>query len=509
MMKVNKAIVFIGWLLLTIVQIHAQSNTIEIGTVIESTLAVGETQSYELTALETSIISLHAEALDTELDPMIQIFDSSGKLIITNDDYNYPTNRDAIIQTFVIPRTDTYTIEISAFTDTLGSYRLSILPGYDTLVINDTATSQSNWQSSNNQMSPSVIDDKLRVEIEGISQTSNLIAEDFPIGEDYYFEATFADISATTNWQVGIVFRYISPTLFYRLVVNDQGYWQLEWVNGDDVAVIQSWSTHPGIIPGATEFTVGILTSGGKFDIAYDYQLIATVYDNNIMQPGHVGVTAITANALASRVAFSLKRAIMTIPTLVNDQLNFPEILVANNYTALAHTLERQKVIPIGGEVKLTTPQSVVRNIDPGVSRFSVASGIEFTEFVMGATLSWAVIGEGIGGCGLTFNTVDDDSYALAYINMAGEYGVSQRDGDTFIEGIYGNNLIMDATSHEIIIIAYGNVIHYYIDGQHVGTMPYTPVAGEIRTAIVNFDGIDTTCTIDNLWLWSLDTASS
>ncbi len=92
---------------------------------------------------------------------------------------------------------------------------------------------------------------------------------------------------------------------------------------------------------------------------------------------------------------------------------------------------------------------------------------------------------------------------------MAGEYGISQRIGDTFVEGIYGNDLLIDQQTHEITLIVYDNIIHYYIDKQHVGTMSNVPVEGEIRTAVVNFDGIDTTCIIDNLWLWSLDTVSS
>ncbi len=510
MIHAKKIILLVGCILMLVAQVHAQSEAIEIGDIVESTLSGGEVQTYVLTALETSIISVHAEALDTSLDPMIRILDSSGNVIITNDDYDYPNSRDAIIQALVVPRTDTYSIEISAFNDTSGDYRLSVMPGYDTLAIKDIATSQSNWESSNtNPMSVTEADNKLRIEIEGISQTNNLIANDFPVNDDYYFDVTFTDISASTNWQIGLVFHYVSAEQFYRLVVNDQGFWQLERVNSDDVTVVQSWSTHPGIVPGANRFTLGVLVSGGKFDITYDYQLIATVYDDNLSQSGKVGVTVITANALGSRVAFSLESATMTIPTLVNDQPHFPETLVANNYTTLAHTLERQKVIPVGGEIKLTSSESTIRNIDPGVSRFAVASGVTFTEFVMGGTLTWNAVGDGVGGCGIAFNTVDDNNYTLAYINMAGEYGISQRVGDTFAEGIYSNDLPAEQQTHEITLIVYDNLIHYYVDKQHVGTMEYSPIEGEIRTAVVNFDGIDTTCIIDNLWLWSLDTVSS
>ena len=485
---------------------QAQATAIEIGTVIESSLAPNDVQSYELLALETLILSIRVDALDEELDPQLQLVDSSGNVIISNDDYNYPENRDAIIQAFVIPRTDTYTIEVSAFGDTSGAYRLSVLPGYDVLTLDDTNNSESNWQVTDpNLMQVSLEDNTLTAEIEGIAQTSNLINTHYPEATDLYFEAQFSDIMASDGWQVGLIFRYINPTSFYRLILNNQGFWQLERIDGENTITVKSWSTHPGIVPGENAFTLGILTSGQSFDIIYNRQLVGTAYDSSLTQAGAVGVTAVTANALNSRLTFTLEETTMTTPTQVNDQFLFPEIIIANNYSTLAHLLERQQIIPVGGEVKFTTPQISIRDIKPGVSRFPVASGVEFTEFVLGGALSWESIGEGNGGCGIAFNDVSDTNYTIAYVNQAGEYGVSQRDGDSFHEGIFGETLTSDKTSYTLLVIVYDDTIEYFIDNKHVGTMPYAPQSGEISTAVVNFDGVDTTCIFDNLWLWSLD----
>lgn len=509
-MRLKVIILCVSWFAIWSLQVTAQSTPIEISTTLESTINSGGVNRYQLTLLETTIISLHAVALDGDLDPIVRLVDSSGNVVIENDDYNYPETNNALIQAFVIPRTDTYTIEIAAFGETSGTYQLSILPGYDQQAAEDIINNKLNWQTvDSNTISLTEVEGRLRGEVEGISKSGTLLASDFPQAEDFYFEASINNINATSNWQVGIVFRYVNEDLYYRLIMNDQGFWQLEFVRNGEVEVLQSWSTHPAIVPGETSFTLGVLTSGESIDIVYNRQLIAAVYASRILQEGGVGIAITTANALGSRVSVDLDQALMTIPSQFDNQLVFPEVLVANNYTSLAHTLERQQVIPVGGEVKFTAPQIEVRNVNPGVSRFSAATGVTFAEFVMGGTIQWIKLGDGIGGCGITFNDTNDEQYTLAYINSNGEYGVSQRNGDAFVAGIYGDRLTTDMVTHSFTIIVGNGQIHYYIDNQHVGKMPYTPTSGEIKTAVVNFDGVDTTCNFSNLWLWSLDTDSS
>jgi len=489
---------------------YAQSTTLDIGVPIEAELDGTVPHLYSWSALESTIVSIVATPLTDDLDTMLRVLDSSGTVIVENDDFNYPSDTSSIIQTFVAPRTDTFIIEVSSFNGTSGAYEVSIQRGYDRLIISDNLVARSNWSIGQNRVfSTTPVSDRLFVEADGISVTGTLLANHFPQHADFYYEASFSEITASSNWQVGIIFRHISPTSYYRLVVNNQGFWQLERVDGNDVLVVQSWSTHPAIVPGVPEFTLGVLTSNNLMNVVYNGQLVGTVYDNAIMEAGAVGVTSITANAFDSRVAFMLDSAQLTIPTLANNTLQFPEILIGRNLTAYTDQLERQQVIPVSGEIRLTSPQTIIRDVDPGVSRFDAASGIMFGEFVLGATLRSSVISEGIGGCGITFDETQDNHYTLAYVNTAGEYGVSRREGDTFADGIYGNTQMADAESHEIVVVVLQDTLYLYIDRLHVGTMPYTNLMGEIGTAVVNFDGVDTTCTIDDLWLWSLDEPTS
>lgn len=500
--------VFCAVCLLPGMLLYAQDAPIEPGDIVEAALAAGETHRYRLRALELTLISFHLEALDPALDPVLEIFDSSGGLVIRNDDAAYPDSLDAVIQALIMPRTDVYAVEVSGFGDTSGGYRLLTLPGYDTLALRDAAMAPSDWevvfsdaeitQSSGGRLTPG---------ISGLSKSASWIGRRFPAERDFYFEAAFAAVTSATNWQVGLLFRYVSPELYYRLLLNKRGYWRIERVDGEDAAAVRNWRTHPAIAAGAADFRLGILASGQLFHVVYNGQVVDTVIDDRIEAAGGLGLTARTADALGSRLSFAVTETMMTLPTRIDGALLFPQRIVARNYTAAANLLARQQVIPAAGEAKLTLPQSAVRDVPPGVTRLPVASGIAFAQFVIGADVSYEMRTAADGGCGIIFHYADDENYTLAYVNAAGEYGVSRRQGDAFQPGIYGIHSPPARNAKRLLVVVYGGMLHYYIDSAHVGTMPYQPTAGELGTAVVNFEQVDTTCVFDDLWLWSLDAA--
>lgn len=492
------------------ISLLAQTDAIEPGSIIEATLASHETHRYQLRALKLTLISFHVEALAAGFDPVVEVFDSSGKLIVSNDDYAYPDVLDAVIQAFIIPLTDTYTVQVSGFDGTGGGYRLLALPGYDSLAWRDRTMAQSDWEVVYNEsaiVQPS--DEGLALEMGGASKSASLVGRRLPTERDFYFEAAFDKVVSAPNGQVGILFRYVSPERYYRLLLNKQGYWRMERVEGAETVTVRNWNTHPAIAPGETDFRLGVLASGQLFDIVYNGQVVGTVIENRIAEAGGVGITTTTDNSFGSRLSFVVTEATMTLPTRVDGDLLFPQQLVASNYTALANLLARQQMIPATGEAKLTLPKSTVRDIPPGVTRFPIGFGITFAEFVIGMTLSYETRASAGGGCGIIFHYAEDKNYTLAYINAAGEYGVSRRQGDAFQPGIYGSNLASAQKSKHLLVIVYGGVLHYYINYLHVGTMPYQPLSGELGIAVVNFEQADTTCVFENLWLWSLDEAAS
>lgn len=483
----------------------AQDAPLAPGDIVEATLAAGETHRYQLRALELTLISLRMEAAGPSLDPVIEVYNSSGDLVIKNDDYAYPDRLEAVIQALITPRTDVYTIEASGFGGTAGDYRLLALPGYDSLALRDSTMAAADWEVVfNDAPLTRLADDRLALRIEGLSKSVSLLGGHFPITRDLYFEAAFDDVTAAANWQAGILFRYVSAESHYRLLVSKRGYWRLERAQGESVAVVRSWSTHPAIAPGETSFRLGVLASGQLFDIVYNGQVVGTVADDQMeAAAGSVGITARTAD---SRVSFAVTEAIMTAPT--DDKPLFPQHIPAGSYTATANLLARQQVIPADGAAKLTLPQSRVRNTPPGITRFPVASGASFGEFVIGADLRYEMRAAAKGGCGLIFHYADGENYSLAYVDADGDYGVSRRQGDAFQPGIFGGGLSPARNEHKLLMVVYGGRLDYYIDSWHVGAMPYPPRTGELGTAVVNFEAVDTNCVFEDLWLWSLDEAA-
>ena len=56
-----------------------------------------------------------------------------------------------------------------------------------------------------------------------------------------------------------------------------------------------------------------------------------------------------------------------------------------------------------------------------------------------------------------------------------------------------------------MLIIADENTLYYYVDRQYVGTVENTPQEGQVGIAVVNFEGLNTSCSYSNLWLWEWD----
>jgi hypothetical protein len=101
--------------------------------------------------------------------------------------------------------------------------------------------------------------------------------------------------------------------------------------------------------------------------------------------------------------------------------------------------------------------------------------------------------------------TVDDTNYTLAYVDHRGAYGVSQRQNDHFIPGIYAENPATSGNKHSLVVILQKDQLLYYVDGLYSGSMTYTPAEGGVGNAVVNFDPVRTSCKFSDTWVWNCD----
>lgn len=496
----------IVFLLAALATATAQDKVLTIGSIVDGELAAGETHSYTLTALELTLASFRAEALGGGLDPVLEIFDHAGRLVIANDDYDYPGGRDALIQAFVFPATSTYTLSVSAFGESAGAYRLHALAGYDRIALRETAFNSANWETVYSDAFVNISESSVfAVQMRGLARSAGLLGLHLPTENDLYFEAAFDQVSSPAVWQVGLLFRYLSPSKYHRLLLSKRGFWRVDRVDGQVATPLKNWTTHPAIRPGDAAFRLGVLVSGQHYDVVYNGQVVGSVWDDSPRRPGSLGIALKTDERAGGGVSFVVAETLVTAPTRVGERVVFPQRLVAKGYYAMADVLARQQLVPVGGEIKLALPDSSVRSARPGVRRIPVASSLSFAEFAIGVSLTLDQPTELHGGCGLYFHLNDEDNYTLAYVTSHGDYGLSRRTRAGFDPGIYGNRGAANDARHDLLAIVTDEVIHYYLDEQIVGSLESIPRIGNVGIASVNYDAVETGCQFDDLWLLSLD----
>ena len=484
----------------------AQDRAIRIGSAIGGELAAGEAHRYALTALELTLASFRVEALSEGLDPVLEIFDHTGELVVSNDDYAYPDERHAAVQAFVFPQTSTYTISVSAFGETEGAYRLHALPGYDRLAHHEKPVDSANWETVYSNASVDVSESSaFALEMRGLARSAGLVGLHLPIETDLYYEAAFDQVGSPTVWQVGLLFRYLSPSKYHRLMLSKLGYWRIDRIDGEEITQLRNWTAHPAIRAGETTFRLGVLVSGNHYDAVYNGQMVGSAWDRTPPAAGSLGIALKTDDRAGGPVSFVVAETLVTAPTRVNERLLFPERVVERGYYGMAAELARQQLVPVGGDIKLALPESSVRRARSGISRFAIASGFSFAQFAYGVALTVDVRSERNGGCGLFFHFNDDENYTLVYVTSHGEYGLSRRTRAGFEPGIYGDRGLSDTTEHYLLVIASDEVMHLFVDERYAGSLESIPRIGTVGIAAVNYDEVETGCKFDDLWLLGLD----
>ena len=496
----------IACLVATITTSYTQDRAIRVGSAVDGELAAGEAHGYSLTALELTLVSFRVEALSDGLDPMLEVFDHTGRLVVSNDDYAYPDVRDAAVQAFVLPRTSTYTIAVSAFGESAGAYRLHALPGYDRLAFREEPVDSANWETVYSNASVDVSESSIfALEMRGLARSAGLVGLHLPIETDLYYEAAFDQVGSPTVWQVGLLFRYLSPSKYHRLLLSKLGYWRIDRIDGDEITQLRNWTAHPAIRPGESAFRLGVLVSGNHFDAVYNGQVVGSAWDRTPLAPGSLGIALKTDDRAGGPVSFVVAETLVTVPTRVNEKLIFPERVLARGYYGVAAELARQQLLPVGGDINLALPESSVRRVRSGISRFAIASDYSFAQFAFGVALTINLQSERNGGCGLFFHFNDDENYTLAYVTSHGDFGLSRRTSAGFESGIYGNRGVSNSLEHYLLVIVSDEVMHYFVDEQYAGSLESIPRIGGVGIAAVNYDDVETGCKFDDLWLLSLD----
>jgi hypothetical protein len=485
-------------------RISTQAQTLTLNAIQSGELVAGASDSYAFTAQEGQMLSFIVTS--DSLDSVIAIQNLDGDTLIANDDYNYPESRNALIEAFSAPYTGSYTLIVSGFGESSGVYDLLMRPGYSQIVASDTFDSSSNWQAVDmgSESSPelTISDGILRLTHEGIEQRAVTIGL-HPETDVYYFQANFGNVSDNEGWRVGLVFHYHDALNYDAILLNHNGAWQMLSVTDGTESIMRDWGTHPAIRPGVTEFALSLLVNYGGYDVFYNEQFIGTIADA-ADSGGQVGFIVNTVSTLGSNVTAEIDEVIITAPVLNNGESLFPTTLVAvnNNYTV--RELERHLLIPAGGMMALNIPESFGQQVAAGVNRFPIARESQFSNFVLGATVSWRVDATTLNGCGLLVRDAgDSNNYTLAYVDSTGGAGLSVREEDSFVENTFRDDLPVSEPPYQFLLIAVDDTIYFYRNGAYIGSVSTDITSGGIGEAVINFESTNTECRFTNLWVWT------
>lgn len=504
------AIILLTTVALSLVAGHSQAQDIRFLEPYQGTLSVAQQQRWEFIAQEGQLLSILAQAADSDLDPILAVYDRNGALLAQNDDYDYPNHRDALIEGFSAPYTGFYTLALTGYGDSAGAYEVQMMPGYGQMLLQERFEGGSEWELVGMDESEDSADAELStrngqlvLSQEGIQESAFALSA-APEAEVYYAEADFSSLTGAQGWQVGIVFQYNDPENYYHLALNNQGFWRLRLVEDGQETVLRDWGTHPAIVPGQAELRLAVLVNQHHYEVFYNGQFIGSEYDASLPS-GALGVAVVTAASYGSEVTARLEQFLVTTPRSLSADGALPAQITVRTTSSTIRDLERRLAIPVGGSMAWTLEESFAQNVPAGVSRFALGGGSTYSAFVMGASIFWeSNATTPLNGCGLVTHDAGSsrDDYLLSYIDNQGGYGIGYRQGEAFTHNVFNNALSIGQAPYEMVLVAQEGGLHAYINGFLVASLAHDAPAGEVGVAVVNFAQTNTECRFRDVWLW-------
>ena len=491
-------------ILLFSIALPAQAQTsLSLLTPITGNLTPNGQDTWTFTAQNGAVLSFVLQAQSKDFDPVMTVTDSSGREVISSDDYDYPTNLNPLLEAITLPRTDTFTLTVTGVSGTAGRYTLTMLPGYSISAYSDDFSS-TQWKTLDSTSTARQVDGQLLMNGQGTRQNNGLAFDNSAkTFSDFYAQANVVNVTDPGGWVVGMAVRRQNDS-YYLLSINSLGLWRFTLVQNSTETVIHDWTPHPNIVPGANSFTIAVLAKAVGFDFFYNSGYIGSASDSTLTEAGQIGLMAGPYSAAPSQNSATFDDLLVTTPTQVNGADVIPQEVAAGDANQLILALRRNHVVSANGQMTLTIADSSVQYARPGINRVMFGRGAHFTNFAVGTTVDLQpAVPSAPAGCGLVFRYQSDTDYTLAYVDQNGEYGVSKRTGDTFSPGIYGTNQAISSGTHLLLVVANDNTIYFYIDRQLVGSTDNTAQDGEIGIAVVNFEPNSTSCHYTNFWLWN------
>ena len=478
----------------------AAQDSLTFNTPVRGEVTPGQAETRTFSGRAGQVISLLVNSAGT-LDPVLALLNADGAPILTDDDFAWPEAGDSLLQGITLPYTGRYSVQVSGFDDTAGQYTLTLSEGYAIVQETLPLDSADGWTSTASSMQVQSTEDGLLLTMRGVRASEAAFGVDATSPD----LAAFVDVVSVSNssgWVAGLALRRTDDA-YNAVQINSEGRWRFVRVEDGEPVVVRDWTSHPAIVAGQPSFRLGAFAKGSAFDFFYDGSFIGSASDSTLTEAGEVGLVAGTISSISSETRETFANLVITRPLQVDGQMPIPQQIVVGDGATMAQSLARRHVVQGDGQMVLTVPEASINYARPGVNRLMLGQGTQFGDFAYGGTIRMNQSQSGQTGCGLVVRYNGETDYALAWLDGQGAYGLSQRDGEEFAPGLFGENPALDPTApHQLLVVANGSTLYFYVDGLSAGQLETTLSEGQVGAAVVNFEGLETTCTFSNLWLW-------
>ncbi|MBC7872134.1 MAG: hypothetical protein H7Y09_14910 [Chitinophagaceae bacterium] len=374
-------------------------------------------------------------------------------------------------------------------------------PGYSVVLARDPFDEIGNWQTQSDVLDVSVSRGELVLSLEGIGEVGIASDDTASLPVELYAEVRVSQVTSRNLWIVGMTLRQTNDD-YYLFALDNRGQWRFSLKSGGQEQVLRDWSTHPAIVAGQLPFTLGTLVNGVGFDLFYNGALLGHINDDTILDAGQIGLYVETEEAIGSQMTANFDDFAITQPLDINGAFIAAERLISGDTSLTVQELERRHVIPSGGQLAFTIPESFVDSALQGIAQQGLGRGVTFRNFVLETTATLTSSG-GTAGCGLLLRSTDENNYMIAYIDNSGAYGISARQDTVFNPGLFHQGNGMDVLRpNRLMVIVHDDLLHYYVNNFYQGSLAIDPVDGAVGNVLINFDVANSTCQFANTWLW-------
>ena len=481
----------------------AQEQTLNFFEAVRGSLEPGAQENWRFSAPRGSMISLVARSLNGRLDPRLDVHDSEGVPIASNDDVDWPANTSAVIEALSLPASGDYSVRVSGVGNSAGNYELMLLQGWSDLVWDEDFNDADAWQASTIAADTYLGEGRavliLEPPVEAVTITRAL---ELP-PEGYALHADITEVAGNRGWRLGLVSHWQNRNEWARYTVDDLGRWQFLVNAADGLKVLRGWAEHPAIREGEEPASLGLAFYGDRVELFYNNKSLGRITEGLPESPGRIGLYVGTGKQPDAQLTAWFSGLRLTAPVSTATGALVPAQLQGKEYLTILRNLQRQRIVPGAGELSMLVPESYVIANRAGVSTIRLGGEQQLSHFVLGASFVAELSSNKlVAGCGLILEASEEFSYSLAWLDSTGSAGLSRREADVFAPGTVRAALPVGNAPHQLLVVADGERLLFFADQHFVGQQPAAVPAGTVGIAALSFGNLTTTCRFSDTWLW-------